>query len=337
MRIYSHPDCSLHVNRSAPIEAPQRLEAALRGVRRTRNSGVELEEREPQPAPNSVLERVHSPHYLERVRKSAQGGGGYLGPDTSANEHSLRAAELAAGAAISAVDGAIEGTTSFSITRPPGHHAGPNYSMGFCLFNSAAVAAAHARSRGISRIAILDWDVHHGNGTQHVFYEDPGVLYLSTHRSPFYPGTGDVDESGEGEGSGFTVNVPLPAGSGDDEYAAAFSGVFLPVLREFGPELVIVSAGYDCHRADPLGGMGLGGDSFGEFAAAVSALCDEVGAAPPAFVMEGGYDLAALQESVAATLRGAFSGEVPAWGHPPEVEPVRRAKEKLSGFWDSLR
>jgi acetoin utilization deacetylase AcuC-like enzyme len=262
------------------VESLRRLEAALAGIRSARNSGVEIEEREPQMPPSSALEGVHSLRYLERVRESVQRGGGPLGPDTSTNEHSLRSAELAVGAAISAVDSAIEGTTSFAPIRPPGHHAGPGYSMGFCLLNNAAVAAAHARSRGLSRIAILDWDVHHGNGTQHVFYEDPDVLYLSAHRSPFYPGTGDVEESGEGEGGGFTVNVPLPAGSGDEEYTAVFTGIFLPVLREFEPELLIVSAGYDCHRADPLGGMGLGGDSFGEFAAAVSVLCDEVGAAP---------------------------------------------------------
>src|ERR687898_754121 len=165
-----------------------------------------------------------------------------------------------------------------AVARPPGHHAGRDYGMGFCITNHAAVAAGHALSSGLQRVAILDWDVHHGNGTQDIFYEDGEVLYLSAHQSPFYPGTGWADEVGEGEGKGLTVNVPLPAGSGEDVYAAAFAGVLLPVLREFGPALILISAGYDAHRADPLGGMALEAASFGRFAAALASLAREVGA-----------------------------------------------------------
>ena len=209
--------------------------------------------------------------------------------------------------------------------------------MGFCLLNHVAVAAEHARSRGVERIAILDWDVHHGNGTQDVFYDDGEVLYLSTHQSPFYPGTGAADEVGEGQGRGFNVNVPLPAGSGEDLYAAAFAGVFLPVLREFDPALILVSAGYDAHAADPLGGMSLEADSFGRFAAHLASLAHEVGAAPLAFVLEGGYNLGAITESVAATIRGVEEHQDISWEYAGGPRPVEAARKVLAPLWESLR
>ncbi len=208
--------------------------------------------------------------------------------------------------------------------------------MGFCLLNHAAVAAEYARSRGLARIAILDWDVHHGNGTQDVFYEDDQVLYLSAHQSPFYPGTGRADEVGVGRGRGFTVNVPLPAGSGEDVYAAAFEGVFLPVLRQFLPELVIVSAGFDAHTADPLGGMALEAASFGRFAARLASLAREVGAAPLALVLEGGYNLNALTEGVATTIRGVEEGSEADREYPGNAGPVEVAREVLMPFWENL-
>lgn len=207
--------------------------------------------------------------------------------------------------------------------------------MGFCLLNHAAVAAAHARSQGVERVAVLDWDVHHGNGTQDLFYADGSVLYLSAHQYPFYPGTGDAREVGEGSGRGFTVNVPLPYGSGEDVYAAAFSGVFIPVLREFCPELLIVSAGYDAHRDDPLGGMVLEAASFGRFAAALAGLVREVGAAPPVFVLEGGYDLAAIKGSITATVRGVGE-DTPLW-ESEKSGPAEAARRELKSFWKSLR
>jgi acetoin utilization deacetylase AcuC-like enzyme len=222
------------------------------------------------------------------------------------------------------------------VARPPGHHAGRDYGMGFCLTNHAAVAAGHALSRGLDKVAILDWDVHHGNGTQDIFYDDGRVLYLSVHQSPFYPGTGEAAEVGKGKGHGFTVNVPLPAGSGEDIYAAAFTGVFLPVLREFGPGVILVSAGFDAHADDLLGGMALSSDSFGRFAALISDFSSEVGAAPPAFVLEGGYNLDALTESVAATMRGV--GErAPDWDSGDGVGYIRKSRDVLSQFWRGLR
>lgn len=208
--------------------------------------------------------------------------------------------------------------------------------MGFCLVNNAAVATEHARSHGLRRIAILDWDVHHGNGTQDIFYEDSEILYLSIHRSPFYPGTGAAREIGAGSGEGFTVNVPLPARSGEDLYAAAFAGVFLPILREFGPELLIVSAGYDAHAADPLGGMCLEADSFGRFAASLTALVSEIGAPPPAFLLEGGYDLEALTDCVTATIIGA-SEQPPDWGYEGGTSPVEESRLVLAPYWKSVR
>jgi acetoin utilization deacetylase AcuC-like enzyme len=209
--------------------------------------------------------------------------------------------------------------------------------MGFCLLNHAAVAAEHARSRGVERVAILDWDVHHGNGTQDVFYQDGRVLYLSAHQSPFYPGTGDVREVGEGEGRGFTANVPLPMGSGEEAYAAAFAGIFLPVLREFEPDLILVSAGYDAHGADPLGGMALQSTSFERFAASLASLADEIGAAPLALVLEGGYDLGALTEGVAATIRGVEKPREAPWEFTGESRPVEAARKALAPLWESLR
>jgi acetoin utilization deacetylase AcuC-like enzyme len=178
--------------------------------------------------------------------------------------------------------------------------------------------------------------VHHGNGTQDIFYGDGRVLYLSAHQSPFYPGTGEASEVGKGEGLGCTVNVPLPAGSGEDIYAAAFAGVFLPVLREFGPEVILISAGFDAHVDDLLGGMALRSDSFGRFAALISDLSREVGAAPPAFVLEGGYNLDALTESVATTMQGV--GErAPDWDYADGVRYIRKSREALAPFWRSLR
>ena len=209
--------------------------------------------------------------------------------------------------------------------------------MGFCLLNHAAVAAEYARSQGLERIAILDWDVHHGNGTQDIFYADGQILYLSTHRSPFYPGTGAIQEVGQGAGRGFTVNVPLPARSGEEEYAVAFAGVLLPVLREFAPELLIVSAGYDSHAADPLGGMALETASFKDLASAVADLTRELGIFPPALVLEGGYNLDALAESVAATIEGTLDDTPPAWDHSGDVEAVEAARREHAEFWESVR
>ena len=337
MHVYSDPASERHVNRMAHVEAPERFPAALAGVEEAERAGVSVEWRPCQPAPRNALEAVHAPRYLNRVEEISMQGGGYLDLDTALGSGSWEAATLACGAAIGAVESALSGTAAFAIARPPGHHAGRAYGMGFCLLNNAAVAAEHARSRGVRRIAILDWDVHHGNGTQDIFYANGEVLYLSVHQSPFYPGTGDAREVGEGRGRGFTANVPLPARSGEDAYAAAFAGVFLPILREFRPELIVVSAGYDAHAADPIGGMRLEAASFGRFAADLAAVAGEVGAAPLAFLLEGGYDLRALTESVAATIEGVEEGPAPTWEYSGGARSVEAARKALAPFWESLR
>jgi acetoin utilization deacetylase AcuC-like enzyme len=336
LHVYSDQASERHVNHLAHVEAPERFPAALAGVERAERSGVSIEWRSCRPAEEEVLTAVHAPAYLDYLREMSAAGGGYLSLDTAVGDGSWEAASLASGAACSTVESALSGETAFAVARPPGHHAGRDYGMGFCLTNHAAVAAGYALSRGLERLAILDWDVHHGNGTQDIFYDEGRVLYLSSHQSPFYPGTGKAGEVGEREGRGFTVNVPLPAGSGEDVYAATFAGVFMPLLREFGPEVILVSAGFDAHAEDLLGGMALESGSFGRFAALISDLAREVGAAPPAFVLEGGYNLGALTESVAATIRGVEE-ESPDWEYTGGVGPVEDSREALAPFWRSLR
>jgi acetoin utilization deacetylase AcuC-like enzyme len=336
LHVYSDPASERHVNDLAAVESSERFPAALAGVEKAEQNGVVVERRPCNPAEEEALVAVHDPAYLDHLREMSAAGGGYLSLDTAVGAGSWEAASIASGAACSALECALAGETAFAIARPPGHHAGSDYGMGFCLTNHAAVAARHALSRGLERVAILDWDVHHGNGTQDIFYGDGRVLYLSAHQSPFYPGTGKAGEVGEGEGLGFTANVPLPAGSGEDLYAAAFAGLFLPLLREFGPEVILVSAGFDAHVDDLLGGMALGSVSFGHFAALLSALSGEVGAAPPAFVLEGGYNLQALTESVAATVQGVGE-EAPGWEYAGGVRQVEKCREALTPYWRSLR
>ncbi len=336
MHVYSDPALERHVNGRSGVEVPRRFPAAVAGIDEAERAGLPVERLPFGPAGDEALLRVHTREYVGLLGEISGMGGGPLDPDTALGPGSFEVAALASGAACAAVESSLAGEASFAVVRPPGHHAGADYAMGFCLFNHAAVAAAHARSLGVGRVAVLDWDVHHGNGTQDVFYGDGEVLYLSVHRSPFYPGTGKAEEAGEGEGLGLTVNVPLPGGSGEDVYAEAFAGVLVPVLREYEPGLLIVSAGYDAHAADPLGGMGLEADSFARFAALLSAACREVGAPPPAFVLEGGYDLDALARSVAATVRGAHE-EAPIWEYAGGVRPVERSRAALAPYWKSLR
>jgi len=336
VHVYSHPSMEDHVNDLSHVEVPERFPAALAGVEAAEKAGVPVERRACEPAPEDSLLAVHDRAYLERLEGLSSSGGGYLGPDTALGPASWKVGLLAAGAAVGTVESALSGTPAFAVARPPGHHAGRATGMGFCLLNNAAIAAGHARSRGAGRVAILDWDVHHGNGTQDIFYEDGEVLYLSVHQSPFYPGTGAAYEVGEGKGQGFSVNVPLPGGSGEDVYAAAFDGIFLPVLREFRPELLIISAGYDAHADDPLGGMRLESASFGRFAAKLAALAREVGAAPPALLLEGGYDLAALTGGIAATIEGIEAAAPVERSSAGDFWPVEESRKHLAPFWESL-
>jgi acetoin utilization deacetylase AcuC-like enzyme len=265
------------------------------------------------PADLVDVERVHNPWYVEAIERAAAQGGGWLDQDTYLGPASFDVALLAAGAAVAAVDAALDGAASrsFALVRPPGHHATPERGMGFCLLNNVAVAAAHALARGIERVWIVDWDVHHGNGTQAVFEATDQVLFCSVHQSPFYPGTGAADERGVGRGEGYTINVPLRAGQGDEVYARVFDELFLPAARRYRPELVLVSAGFDAHRDDPLGGMRLTETGFASLARRVADFADEFAGGRVVAVLEGGYDPAALGRSGAATLR-ILDGEPPA-------------------------
>ena len=290
--IIYHPDCLKHNTGNHP-ESAARLEAVYSHIL---NSGYEVVT--PEKATLEQIGYNHTPRHIDEVRRHCEMNVS-LDADTPVCTDSFNAALLAAGGAICAVDHAInEKSFAFALIRPPGHHALSNRSMGFCLFNNVAIAAQYAKKvYGLSRILIIDWDVHHGNGTQASFYDDSEVLYFSTHHYPHYPGTGWIDEVGEGDGEGFTVNVPLQTGCGDEEYVAVFAHVLMPIALQFKPQLILISAGFDAHAHDPLGGMNVSTAGFGILAGIVSGIAKTCGAQVAA-VLEGGYNPAALAESV---------------------------------------
>ena len=245
-------------------------------------------------------------------------GGGAFDPDTIASEGTYEAALHAAGGAVALVEALVGGEASvgFSGLRPPGHHAEPRVAMGFCFFNNVAVAARHALDAlGLERVFVLDWDVHHGNGTNDIFHSTPEVLFASIHQYPWYPGTGPLSDVGSGEGEGFTINLPAPSGSGEELWLSYVEHLVVPAARAFSPQLVLISAGFDAHRADPLGTCTLEASSFAQMALWMRSLADSVGV-PVGGVLEGGYDLPALASSCAASLEALRDG-----GEPRSVEP----------------
>lgn len=256
-----------------------------------------------QEASDDQLARVHDAQYIELLSKIS-GKSGYLDPDTYIGEGSVRAARTAAGSLAAMVERIwnADTTRGVALLRPPGHHARAGQAMGFCLVNNVAVAAAHLRMLGAERVAIVDFDVHHGNGTQEMFWRDPSVLYVSTHQYPFYPGTGAAEERGEGEGLGATVNVPLAAGSGDREYRDAFQRHVLPAVQRFAPEIVLVSAGFDAAASDPLAEMRLSSNAFGWMTAELTRAAEESAKGRIALALEGGYDLTALEHGLGAAI-----------------------------------
>ena len=294
-------------------------------------------------APRSVTDqeitRIHDPDYLTSIKETA-GRAVALDPDTFTSPGTFSAVYLAAGAAVTAVEhvlGGGPGTRALALVRPPGHHAERNRAMGFCFFNSIAIAAASARARGLSRVAIVDYDVHHGNGTQWSFYTDPSVLFVSSHQYPYYPGTGAAGDIGSGAGAGLTVNLPLSAGATDADYELVYAKVALPVLKQFRPELILISAGFDAHADDPLAGMRLTSGYFGHLTSAIAAIADECCGGRLVAVTEGGYDLAALADSLRATIRaleGDRSGTVAPGGASPRGEAtVKAVLPHLSDRW----
>src|SRR5262245_13863437 len=259
----------------------------------------------PRSVTDQEITRIHDADYLTSIKETA-GRAVALDPDTYTSPGTFSALYLAAGAAVTAVERVLDsnaGTRALALVRPPGHHAERQRAMGFCLFNNIAIAAASARARGLSRVAIVDYDVHHGNGTQWSFYNDPSVLFISSHQYPYYPGTGAAGDVGTGAGAGFTINLPFSAGGTDADYERAYTKIALPILKQFRPQLILISAGFDAHMNDPLAGMRLTGPYFGHLTSAIAAVADECCEGRVVAVTEGGYDLAALAESLRASIR----------------------------------
>ena len=294
--------------------------------------GLELVEA--PAATREALERIHTPKLVDEIEAYSARGGGMIDLDTVTSAGSWEAALHSAGGAVHGAERVMaEGGFAFCGLRPPGHHAERAQSMGFCLFNNVAVASAHAIDRlGAERVLILDWDVHHGNGTEEIFYDSADVLYASIHQSPLYPGTGAATDAGSGEGEGYTVNLPVPAGSGPDEFLALVQQVVVPIAREFRPGLICISAGYDAHREDPLANCELDDAAFRDMAAAMRELSVEL-EVPALICLEGGYAVGALARSVVATLE-AFRGDDAARRAPPEAAAGHR--ERLARFWPAL-
>ncbi len=295
----------------------------------------------PTPARRADIEATHGGDYVRLIEATAQHNSYALDGDTITCRDSFGVGVLAVGGFIRLLDAiaAKEAQNGFALVRPPGHHALRQRAMGFCLFNTMAIGAEYLRrAHGAKRVMIVDWDVHHGNGTQDAFYGDPSVLFISTHQFPFYPGSGAVSEVGAGAGEGFTINIPLPAGCADAEYLQVFQDIVAPAAERFAPDWILVSAGFDPHRRDPLGGMGVSEEGFAAMAQRLVALAEKFAGARIAFLLEGGYDLAALKNSVAAVLGAMQEASLRSSAHlklsesriEPLIRRIRQTHEKYN-------
>ena len=291
-----------HVTPAGHPERPERAQALEALAASFKEQGGEVVE--PRSATDEDLLRVHTQEHIDAI-VATRGKATMIDEDTFTSPDSDDIARLAAGAVLTGIDRALDGpkgSRSLVLVRPPGHHAEADRAMGFCLYSNVAVGAAYARSRGCARVAIVDYDVHHGNGTQWIFYEDPTVLFVSSHQYPFYPGTGAASEKGRGAGHGFTLNIPLDAGAKDDEIERKYATQVIPAVRNFKPDLLLISAGFDAHEMDPLGQLRMTTEGFGRLTKTLIDLANEVCDGRAVLVTEGGYDLKALSDSLKAVI-----------------------------------
>jgi len=333
--VFSEERMLEHRTGSFHAESPERLEAVLAAL-----EGLAVERRPVGLAPFEALARVHAPEYVRAI-DSLRHASTHLDPDTPLNPGSVLAAELAAGGAIAAVDAVLrrEARNAFGALRPPGHHAERARAMGFCVFNNIAIAVEHARANmGVERVLVIDWDVHHGNGTQNRFYDRRDVLFFDMHQAPFYPGTGHIHEVGRGAGEGYTINVPFPAGLGDGDYRLAMEELLVPIAASFDPDLVMVSSGFDAHRDDPLGEERVTEDGFAAMCGVARRIADASCDGRLVLLLEGGYDLKALGRSARATVQ-VLCGDTPPAPRGTTLAGERVVREVLASarrYWNGL-
>jgi acetoin utilization deacetylase AcuC-like enzyme len=335
--VFLHHSSSLRHDTGAHPERAARIVAIEREL--SRLDWIGYERVSSSPVDRTVLTAVHPERYVALIEAAASGGGAQLDVDTVVSAGSFEAARHAAGGAVELVDRLLDGDApcGFSAHRPPGHHAEPARGMGFCLFNSVAVAARYALDvRGLERVMILDWDVHHGNGTNDIFHASPQVLFVSVHQSPLYPGSGPASDIGTDDGAGFTINLPVAPGSGDGVYRSLIDHVAVPLARLFGPQLILISAGFDAHREDPLAECEVTDEGFAALTGSMRRVGDEL-AAPVGAVLEGGYALSALSRSVAVTMQAlAAGGEPDSIAAVPLAGVAREAIARLGEWWPAL-
>lgn len=343
LALFTDDLCRRHNAGAGHPERPERLDAVA-SVFKEMLQRPGIREAEGRDATITELRRIHTGDHIRRLEESAARQFTVFDADTVTNNNSFAAALRAAGCACAAVDAVCTGAVqrAFVGTRPPGHHAEADRAMGFCLFNNVAVAAEQARKRyGLERVAIVDWDVHHGNGTMDSFYDDPGVLYISLHQSPLFPGTGRLEELGRDAGYGHTLNLPLSAGRSDTEYLYLFDQLIVPLLDRYRPELILISAGFDAHERDPLGSMLLSAEAFGAMTRRLVAVAERHGPGSVVAVLEGGYSLYGLELGVRATVSGLLlGGDAPGGAHTivdSAVEALaERAAHALHAHWGAL-
>ena len=300
-----HPDYLKHDSGQNHPESGERLFSLLAHLEK-KGLILRLKNIQPYPATVKWVEAVHDPRYIKMVEKICKNGGGMLDPDTHVGSESYQVALLAVGGIMAAVDAVMNKKikNAFCAIRPPGHHAERDKAMGFCIFNNVAVGARYVQKKfGLKKVLIVDWDVHHGNGTQNIFLDDPSVFYFSVHQFPYYPGSGAENETGEGEGEGYTFNMPMVAGSGDVEYIEAFQNIFYPVAYKFSPEFIFISAGFDAHEQDPLAGINLSEVGYKKMTEVITRLASECAEGRLVSVLEGGYNFRSLSVSVEKHIR----------------------------------